>query len=99
MQANAKYGPNGLLTTLKTIENIEFRNIDWYEEKKSPDTLFITLHNKPLDRNPIKVFNLPTIPAVLFYDNKIDRFPVTDAAYNVYESKKIKKNISEGDLD
>jgi 4-amino-4-deoxy-L-arabinose transferase-like glycosyltransferase len=86
MHESAKFGPNGLLTTLKSVDNIEFRKINWQEDTSSPGTLFITLDNMPSDRQPIKTLLLPTIPVALFYDNKFDRFPVTEVVYRIYKS-------------
>jgi len=84
MHTSAKFGPSGLLISLKSVGKIEFRSIDWEKEAKSNKTLFITLNNLPNNQELLKVFYFPTVPAVLFYDNKFVQFPVTDVAYRVY---------------
>jgi len=86
-QSNAKYRMNGLVNVLESVGKYEFRKIDWKRDMPTPGTLFVTgSGNVPENKKPLAVFSYPTRPVVIYYDRKIGQIPVTDIAYEVFES-------------
>lgn len=88
-QKEATYVPSGLVDTVSKDGKFEFKKVNWDKEMKDPGILFITSKdNVPSNKAPLKTFNYPTRPVVLYYDRKIAQYPTTDTAYEIFESGK-----------
>lgn len=86
-QQQAVYVPDGLVDRVVKDGKYEFRKVDWGKELSSKKTLFITgKDNVPNNVKPLAIFTYPTRPVVIFYDRKIAQYPVTDVAYEIFQS-------------
>lgn len=75
-------------TPLQSIDTIEYKDINWEEDLKTPNTLIITsVNEKPENVSIVKEFYYPKRPVAVALNQEILQFPVEDVAYVVIKTE------------